>query len=342
MEQSFFRQLLEALPAAVLVTDMYGNVVYANDPSLAVLASSTKLELPSIKDVLPEVMQLIAASENDPTESQSCRYTRPDGTSILIGFRVAPIIDGLPLSEGMHYAVIFQDVTEVEKLRDERDRLLQLAAVSEVLPAVLHELKNPLAAISTAVEVLIEEVNELSVQTELHAVLSEVRRIRLTLEGIGLVSHKMRNRKNSAIDFAIKEAFRILEAPMKQKHLVSQCVVPAMPLLRLDASAIRAIVFNLVVNAIYACSIGAQITLHAHYHAMRSTLEITVSDSGCGMSEAVLQRCRELFFTTKPNGSGLGLALCDAVIQSAGGQLEIRSTKGAGTTVKVFLPVARG
>ena len=109
--------------------------------------------------------------------------------------------------------LLLRDITHTETLRAERDRLVRLAAVGEVLPSILHELKNPLAAVSTTVEVLLEEVGEGPVQEQLHAVLSEVRRMKLTFEGIGLGNQGLRSARYCPVDFAVIEAFRVLAAP---------------------------------------------------------------------------------------------------------------------------------
>lgn len=244
-----------------------------------------------------------------------------------------------PASEERIPAVRREDRTTFERLREERDRLLQLAAVGEVLPSVLHELKNPLAAITTAVEVLLEEVPAGHVQDDLHAILSEVRRIKLTLEGIGLVRQGLDGTRATAVDFALMEAFRVLEAQMRRKGIVARCDVPSLPLLPFDASAIRAILFNLVNNSIYACRSGDEISLDARLSEGGRVFEFNVADTGVGMAPEILERCQDLFFTTKPNGSGIGLSLCHTVVSRAGGALRIESKEGGGTRVRVRLPV---
>ena len=102
---------------------------------------------------------------------------------------------------------------------------------------------------------------------------------------------------------------------------------------------IRAIVFNLVTNSIYACREGDSITVAARLTRLGKDLVLTVADTGSGMTPEVLSRCKELFFTTRPNGSGIGLALCQSVIEKIGGDLSIRSEVGRGTVVTATLPI---
>ncbi len=202
---------------------------------------------------------------------------------------------------------------------------------------MLHEIKNPLAAITTAVEVLLEEVDEGHLRTELTAVLGEVRRIKLALEGIGLFRTELHSTRRSAVDRSLREAFLVIEPQLRAKGIQGLLRVPDLPPLLLDSSVVRAFFFNLVTNAIHACEPGAEITASARLDG--ETFELVVKDTGCGMSPEVLARCRELFYTTKSNGSGIGLALCASVAEGAGGELAIASRPGAGTTVTVRLPV---
>lgn len=342
MESRKSVQVLDRLPAGVLVTDVAGVIVYANQKSEAILHRSRDQLLGfRLKEILPGMAAHLTVAETRLEEDHQprCVYKQPDNGDITIGFQIARtgFAEASPGAE--FFTVLFQDITGFERLRDERDRLLQLAAVGEVLPGILHELKNPMAAITTAVEVLIEEVPEGYVQTELHAILSEVRRMKLAFEGIGLLDLTMCTRKATAIDFAIEEAFRVLEAQMKRNRIVSRCDIQPLPLLYLDPAAIRAIVFNLVNNAIHACKAGDEISVEASLVDHDRVFKIIIRDTGIGMNQETLRRCRELFFTSKPNGSGMGLALCETVVKRAQGKLLIESREGIGTQVTVLLPV---
>jgi signal transduction histidine kinase len=233
--------------------------------------------------------------------------------------------------------ITLRDVTEWAKLRREHDRLLRLAAAGEVLPSVLHELKNPLAAVTAAVEVLVEEVAEGHVREQLHAVLSEVRRMKLAFEGVGSVGRDLRGRRPAPIDQACREVFRILAPRAESAGAIARCDVPDMPPVLLDPAVVRAILFNLFVNAIHASATGTTIVIHARLSSS-GVFELTVADTGTGMTAEVYRRCTELFFTTKRSGSGVGLALCRKTTEEAGGTLEIQSVPGVGTTIVMRVP----
>ncbi len=333
-------EILDALATAVVVVDDRGRIEFANQRALRVLAcSATTLLGADVGRVLAPFELIRKAAE--AAEGDEARQTvkLPDAAEVVIGFHVRKLPAELD-SDGESYTVVFQDITQWERMRDERDRLMRLAAVSEVLPSVLHELKNPLAAIGTAVELLVEDCTDLDLQERLHAVLPEIRRMTLTLEGIGSVGRDLSSGRYGAVDHALRESFRVLERQALERGIGFECAVKDMPLLPFDVAMVRAIVFNLLTNAIHACRRGDRIRLSAELtQDSPSLLRVSVDDSGTGMSKEEVERCRELFFTTKPRGTGIGLALCDRAAQAAGGRLQVSSQRGQGTTVTLEVPV---
>jgi signal transduction histidine kinase len=334
-ESTSCRRLLDALPSAVLLVDAEGEVLHAN-----VLASAL---LERDVDALEEmnVAQLIAPLEELFRESSpgvNRRFISPSGQERFLGCRVA-LAERVTMEqdkEEPRYLVVFDDETSWARLLSERDQLLRLAAVGEVLPAVLHELKNPLAAVTALVEVLLEESAAGEIQDDLHAVLGELRRMRLTMDGVGTMGARLDSGRFQAIDLAMEEACRVLHQTAIAAGLTLTHEIEAMPLLALESSVIRAMLFNLIQNAIQASRPGGGVVVRGRLDG--PWLEFSVQDSGQGMTPEVLARCRDLFFTTKTRGSGVGLSLCHRICSDAGGELQIDSEPGKGTTVTARVP----
>ena len=114
---------------------------------------------------------------------------------------------------------------------------------------------------------------------------------------------------------------------------------PACPDALLDARELRKAFLNLVLNGMEALSRGGRLTVTTVLNAETRTVTITIEDTGAGMSEETLSRMFDLFFTTKPQGTGLGMALARSVVDLHAGELTINSTVGKGTRVAVRLPV---
>lgn len=218
--------LYDALPTAVVVVNAQHRVEWSNVRAQALLG----------RDIMGEHLDdVFVGPRDDDGDRQRCRVIGVDGAARTIGLTTNALADGGSV-------VVFQDITEQVRLQDERDRLLQLAAVAEVLPSILHEVKNPLAAVTTAVEVLLDDDEQASrdvIRTDLHRVLGELRRMRLVLEGVGLVGKDIYS-SDSAIDFAMSEVVAVLRPRAARSGIELVADVQTMPLLPLNLGALLA------------------------------------------------------------------------------------------------------
>jgi signal transduction histidine kinase len=321
------------LPSAVLLVDADGQILHANAQASRLLERELwDLEGKNVGEIVAPLEELF--QEANPATSH--RFVSPSGQERYLGCRVALAEQVTMEEESPRYLVVFDDETSWTRLLSERDQLLRLAAVGEVLPAVLHELKNPLAAVTALVEVLLEESPEGTMREDLYAILGELRRMRLTMDGVGTMGATLSSNRFQAIDLAMEEACRVLHQTAVAAGITLEHQIDAMPLLALEASVIRAMLFNLIQNAIQASKQGGKVLVRGRLDG--SWLEFSVEDSGHGMSREVLARCRDLFFTTKVRGSGVGLSLCNRICSDAGGELIIESEEGKGTKVTARVP----
>lgn len=327
---------LASLEAALLHVDEHGVIVSASEAAPALLdRRPEELAGAAVDAVLMPATKLAecarAGPDARPLEELEVRLA--DGRRLFLRVIVRP--------RGSGYVVLFQEETRWRSLRDERDRLLQLATVGDIMPTLLHEIKNPLAAVITSLELMIEDVPSGQHQQELHAILSELRRVPLVLDGVGAVGRPLRADFPQAVDHAIREAIQVVAGRARSAGVLIACDVPFLPLLPLNVSTLRAVLFNLVTNAVHACTpTRGHVEVTARLVDDGGELELVVEDTGTGMSDETLRRCRQLFFTTKSSGTGIGLALCNDTVRAAGGALDIESTPGVGTTVRVRIPLA--
>lgn len=327
-------ELLDSLAAGVLGIASNGEVRVANRAACRLLDRTPDALIGH--DVAELFAPLATLSDGASTERRELRVRTDAGTKTF-GYSVGVYTDeatGEPCR-----SVVFQEITAVLELRHQRDRLLQMAALGDALPCILHELKNPLAAISTMLELLVEEAGSTEAENDLYAVLAEVRRIHLTLQGVGGFARPLRTSRHEAIDHAVQEACRVLEPTAARRGVSLRCEGPALPLLPLDRNVLSGAVFNLVRNAIDACGEGASIVVTTTLEG--ETLVLSVRDTGPGMSPEVAARCTELFYTNKATGSGIGLALCKQIADGSGGSLDVQTAVGVGTTVTLRFPLAR-
>ena len=328
--------LVDALAAGVLATTADGVVTLINPCAARILKLPPEEVLGrNVGEVLAPIALLSTASDASSGDGNELRITAADGATTTIGFSVSVFSD----AESPRYVILFRDISPILQLRKQRAELMQMAALGNILPAILHELRNPLAAVTAMLEVMIEE-NDGPIQTDLHALLWELRRMHLNLQGVGGFSRSIFTTGHMAVDSAITEACRILSATAERKGVAVECDVADMPLLPLDRSVLNGVVFNLVTNAIDASARGSSVVVRAKL-ADRDSFLLEVEDSGRGMSRETLDRCCDLFFTSKDGGSGIGLALCQEAATRAAGTLDIKSEPGVGTKVSLTIPLKR-
>lgn len=328
--------VLDAFGAGVIAIDKVGLIHWANEHAGELLGHNRdRLIGQHVETVFAPVELIESAVDGRGIDSRRLvRVKRGDGVEVSLGFTVGkPRQNGTPL----RHVVLFQDLTSVEDLRRQRDRLLQLATLEDALPSMLHELRNPLAAVTALLECLHEEA-EGSLRDDLSASLEELRRMTLMIQSLGGVARPIRSDKACDTTRAVRESCRVLEAAAARRGVTIHSPKNDLPHLYVDRAAVSGVVFNLVKNAIDACEAGAEVFVEIELHD--GVFVLRVRDTGCGMSPAVLARAAQLFFTTKRQGSGLGLALCKQVAESGNGTLDVQSREGIGTSVELRVPSA--
>jgi len=148
-----------------------------------------------------------------------------------------------------------------------------------------------------------------------------------------------------------QETVRFVErsAALQQVQIVLERD-PALPRVHADADLIKQVLMNILVNAQQAIAGPGSVMVRTRLHAARKlplrdpqpVVEIAVSDTGCGIAKADLQRIFDPFYTSKEvgKGTGLGLSVSYGIVKAHGGEIEVESTVGTGSTFRVLLPVA--
>jgi signal transduction histidine kinase len=222
----------------------------------------------------------------------------------------------------------------------ELDDARHLAALGQFAAAIAHDIRTPLTSISLNVQILRRKL-ELSPDDREH--------LDIALEELGRLDKSVaeildfaKPVKIAAQEFDVAEMLettaRGLTPVLFEKHIALRTELGReLPALHGDPQRLRQVIVNLVGNAADASQPGAEVTLRATQTDARVAIE--VEDHGRGIGETDLARIFEPFFTTRPDGTGLGLAICHKVVRAHGGDIQVRSTPGKGSTFTVLLPV---
>jgi signal transduction histidine kinase len=216
------------------------------------------------------------------------------------------------------------------------------AALAQLALGAAHEINNPLLGILSHLELELKKEHDPERHLEIEQCIAGARRISSTLRGLvnyARPTPPVLNRISLARLVAETLVFLEHQPILRKKQLQNQ--VPAdLPPIRAYANQLSQIFINLLLNAAEATPEGGNITISASRLTYVDSIEIRVSDTGCGIPPDILAHVFEPFFTTKRGkGTGLGLSISHAYVRSHGGEIRIDSVVNHGTTVTITLPL---
>ncbi len=218
------------------------------------------------------------------------------------------------------------------------ERSQKLSLVGQVAAGVAHELKNPLASIKGAVEIISDENTTENERSEFSEILfREIKRMDGTVtEFLEFARPKPTRMERLDLSQLVQSSLRQLEAQAAKESITIAEELESGEVIEGDREKLHQLILNIVLNGIQASRAGGTIKVALRGHA--HDVELTFHDNGQGISAADLDRIFEPFYTTRASGSGLGLAIVKSIIDAHGGTIAIKSEVDAGTTVLVQLP----
>jgi len=349
-DADFARALLGSLHSGLVGVDRSGRLAALSPAAAAVLGlepgepgSWLGRPVDLVLEEHPRVLKLLQEAlrgREHPSRAELCVH-RADGTPCTLGFTLVAVEDA---GEPKGAAMLFRDLTPFERM-DEQERLQErLAALGQMAAGLAHEIRNPLAGLELLAgllkRALFDRPEALALVEELHEELHSLgAAVNARLDFVRPLQPEVRAFSPRSLT---EEALARAQARVRFQGVVTLAVEGAPDEAFGDREQLRSVLTNLCVNAFEA--MGGSPAEHGHRllvdvtRAAEGGVQWVVQDTGPGVPEELRERIFYPFFTTRPEGTGVGLAEAQKVLASHGGSISVASGSGGGARFVLHLP----
>jgi len=277
--------------------------------------------------------------DGNELQSEACVWRAVDGGTRYLSVS-ASLVRGA--NDAVETAVfIIQDLSVKRALEADLQRRDRLASMGALASGVAHEVRNPLNAISVIVQRLRREFEpreDVEDYVRLTAVVGdEVKRVdRIIRQFLELARPPQLEKERVEIGELLERAAQVCEPGAAEKDLRLERDFSAQGPIWVDPDQMQQVLLNLLGNAIEATERGT-VRLAAN-EVGNDAVEVVVEDTGTGIAEGAMERIFDLYYTTKAEGTGLGLSLVHRIVSEHGGRLDVYSEEGSGTRFSLVLP----
>ncbi|HNW91390.1 MAG TPA: ATP-binding protein [bacterium] len=338
--EAYTQHILENIRSGIIACQLDGTLTLANRRSRELLNLPDEVTGRPYAQVLsayPPFLTLLEATiaQRVGQAGHDVAVASGDGRRHF-DFVTSLLCDGAGQVLGVIAMII--ETTRLRELQEEVERAERLAAVGQLAAGVAHEVRNPLSGISGFVELLQRKVTDNDAALRLtEKIQQEIRHLNgIVTDFLSFARPQPLQRLTVAAGELVQGAVALVEP-----HAAARGVLLAAPAghevrLLADGEQVRQVLVNLLRNAVEASAAGQ--TVVATWAEEGMFIAFSVADTGRGMAMAERKTMFNPFFTTKDDGTGLGLTICHAIVERHGGHIRVESEPGRGTNVTVLLP----
>ena len=359
-----FRSLVDDSPFGIFQATLDGRILQANPALVRMLGYDSEAQLRKLdmaRDIYQDPKQrrrlLEEHSHKDQFHDVEVQWKRKDGkiiTVLLKGRRISG--PGDPLA---YYEEFAEDITERRVLERQLLQSQKMEAIGRLAGGVAHDFNNLLGVILGHTEILEDYADrDARLRRSVEAIRSATNRASsLTMQLLAFSRKQTVAPKTLDLNASVREIEKLLQRVIGEDVQLILRLHPALGTIQIDPGQLDQVLMNLVVNARDAMPSGGKlivetmdVTLDEPYVGQHlgaitgSFVQLSISDTGCGMDQETLSHIFEPFFTTKEKGKGTGLGLSTVygIVKQAGGYIMAYSELDRGTTFKVYFPLVRG
>jgi len=338
--KTFLENVMNSMLTGLLVTDGSGKIMIINRIGQEILGTTEREAVGRPIEKLSPDLTILRKIVAPADLAQEAMVTLSDERVIPLGFTSNILRDANGREAGV--LTVFKDLTEIKELRNELRAKEKLATMGEVAGGIAHEIRNPLFAISSGIQILESELRLDDEQKKtLNIIFEETMRVdRLIKQLLDFTARQELKRTSLQITTLINEVISLNRGLLQPKNIkIRKSLSEDMPPLNGDRDRIIQVLVNLLQNAIDVSRRGDTVEIICDIDEDGQYAVIQVKDNGPGIPKEQRERVFDLFFTTKKGNSGMGLAIAKKILLEHGGDIRVGPRKERGATFVVELPL---
>jgi len=242
---------------------------------------------------------------------------------------------------------VIRDITEIKDLNEEVARHKRLSALGKLSAGIAHEIRNPLSSIRGLAQFVYNSFSKTDERKEdLNTIIQEVDRLnKLVVQVLDFAKLQKPNLTRFSLNDLIGKITELFKLETKNKQInFSSELSPDISQIQADEDQVRQILMNVIINAIQAIPKKGEIKIKTEKTLLKGepAIKLMIEDSGIGIPEKDFTQIFDPFFSTKDEGSGLGLSIVYKLVEAHQGEIKVESQEGEGTKFVIFLPQKGG
>lgn len=298
---------------------------------------------PVIRGETMHMLEITAQTGKIFTRNQLC-YRSVQGDETYVNLSASQLKS--ESGEHLGIVIVFEDITGEIHMKEEVERVRRLAETGQLAANIAHELRNPLASIKGAAQLLRNDLPADYVAEHgefLDMIVDEVNGLnRMTSEFLEFSRAPSLEMRSVDVNLLLGRSLQFMSTYLSGHEITySLALDDNLPPLWADKSQLEQVVKNIVINAAQAMPHGGHVTASTRFFAASQIAEISFTDNGVGIPPDKMEQIWTPFFTTKTKGTGLGLAIARKIVETHGGRLSVKSALGSGSTFTLHLPIGQ-
>jgi two-component system sensor histidine kinase HydH len=337
----FSDALVKNMPIGLIALDDQGKIVICNGKAQAVLEVSCSDALGrEALSVIPAPLKKMLAGlpASGGFLERDIQLVSTEGEEHIWEAIAAGLMDkGVPAGR----ILLIRDVTEIRQLENEVTKSRHLNSIGSLAAGVAHEIRNPLSSIKGFAVYFKERLSGNKEDEETADVMiAETERLNRVISQLIEFARPLELKKEKVqfVDL-VQHTIKLIAADaQKNKISVEINAAAAMPVVEVDPDKIKQVLLNIFLNSLAALKDGG--TMSIELMPTVDSLTVIISDNGAGINKMDLPRIYDPYFTSKPAGTGLGLAVVQKIMEAHGGRINVESEAGQGTKVVLYFPLS--